>query len=47
MYVGSRIFSDLDTPVSIITFGIVGNFTRMLLGRLPGIMEKGVNSGTG
>lgn len=41
IFVGPRIFSDLDTLLSIITtFGIIENITRMFLGRLPGIMEK-------
>lgn len=41
IFVGHRIFSDLDTLLSIITtFGIIRNSTRTLLGRLSGIIEK-------
>lgn len=40
IFVGPRIFSDLDTLLNIITFGIIGNSNRMLLGRLPGTIIK-------
>lgn len=48
IFVVTRIFSDVDTLLNIITtFGIIGNSSRMFLGRLPGLMEKRMDFETG